>query len=222
MVGIVLAAPSCFSSRDTAVSPAASSPTVRILIKISPTTHSHTCAHLSRPIRCCCTSSSVRPATHSSSAPLPSNRTSPHPAAAHVGSSASIAHEPDHDLLSADFLCCLPPCTTLSLNCHCADASFTMYATLDASSSLPLLSFVAPFVVSTHLHDSSESSNQRFNLMPRLPLSSDGLPDSVHLAFASFLLVPTWSPPAATNTSIPRVASFRELFSTLLPLAVFE
>ena len=62
---------------------------------------------------------------------------------------------------SAVFLGALP-----SLNCHCADASFTMYAIQDISSSLPLLSFVTPFLVSTHLHDSSDSSYHHFNLMP--------------------------------------------------------
>ena len=72
--------------------------------------------------------------------------------------------------------------TSCALSHHCTDASFTMYATLDAASSLPLLSFVAPFVVSTHLHDSSDSSNQRFNLMPRLSLSSDGLQTTFYVA----------------------------------------
>ena len=43
-----------------------------------------------------------------------------------------------------------------SLNCHCADTSFTMHTTQDFSSSLPLRSFVTPFVISTHLHDSSD------------------------------------------------------------------
>ena len=57
-----------------------------------------------------------------------------------------------------------------SLNCHCADASFTIYATKDVSSSLPLLSFVTPFAVSTHLHDFSDSSYQHFNLIPCLSL----------------------------------------------------
>ena len=52
------------------------------------------------------------------------------------------------------------------LNCYCADTSVTMHATNDLSSSLPLISFVTSFAVSTHLHDSSDSSYQRFNLMP--------------------------------------------------------
>ena len=56
------------------------------------------------------------------------------------------------------------------LNCYCADTSVTMHATNDLSSSLPLLSFVTSFAVSTHLHDSSDSSYQRFNLMPCFPL----------------------------------------------------
>ena len=54
------------------------------------------------------------------------------------------------------------------LNCYCADTPITMHATNDLSSSLPLLSFVTSFAVSTHLHDSSDSSYQLFNLMPRL------------------------------------------------------
>ena len=66
---------------------------------------------------------------------------------------------------SADFLGAPP-----LLNCYCADTSVTMHATNDLSSSLPLLSFVTSFAVSTHLHDSSDSSYQRFNLMPCFPL----------------------------------------------------
>ena len=66
---------------------------------------------------------------------------------------------------SADFLGACP-----SLNCHCADTSFTTHATHVFSSPLPLLSFVASFGVSIHLHDFPDSSYQHFNLMPCFPL----------------------------------------------------
>ena len=78
-----------------------------------------------------------------------------------------------------------------SLNCYCADTPITVHAADGFSSSLPLLSFVTFFAVSTQLHDSSDSSYKHFNLMPCLPPSSSGVPDSVRLGFASFLHFPT-------------------------------
>ena len=52
---------------------------------------------------------------------------------------------------------------------YCADTSVTMHATNDLLSFLSLLSFVTSFAVSPHLDDSSDSSYQRFNLMPCFP-----------------------------------------------------
>ena len=99
----------------------------------------------------------------------------------------------------------------LSLNCYCADTSITVHATDGFSTSVPLLSFVTFFAVSTHLHDSSDSSYQRLNLTPCHSLRQVVCQilfawDSPH--FYS-------SHPAATNTLTARVESFRDLFSTL-------
>ena len=70
------------------------------------------------------------------------------------------------NLLTSSVFLGAPP----SLNCYCADTSIMVHATDGFSSSLPLHSFVTLFVFSTHLHDSSDSSYQRFNLIPCLSL----------------------------------------------------
>ena len=85
--------------------------------------------------------------------------------------------------------CCLPRCTP-SLNCYCADTSITMHATNDLSSSLPLLSFVTSFAVSTHLHDSSDILVSTFQSDATPSPSSDGLPGSVRLGFALIFTLP--------------------------------
>ena len=120
----------------------------------------------------------ARPAAHSSPAPLPCNRISSSPAAVPRQSPArklmNTIQTPLRCCCSVTAVCRFSSAVFLGapplLNCYCADTSVTMHATNDLSSSLPLLSFVTSFAVSTHLHDSSDSSYQRFNLMPCFPL----------------------------------------------------
>ena len=123
---------------------------------------------------------------HSAPATLPCHQTLLYLATVHGQLSASTTREPD--LVLPLFLAPLLPLLhsaaaalwllsagllgePLSPNCRCTDASYTTYATTKASSSLPPLPFfVILLVVLTHFHESSNSSDQCIDLVPRLLL----------------------------------------------------
>ena len=151
-LGIVVAAPFCFSSHNTAVSQLrrvqTSISSSRSRQPLTPVFAHVLLAQSDAPAL----RHSVRLATHSSPTPLLSNRASPHPAtvrqqhlcqsnqtspratAANVRSFASITHEPDPDLVTLHpLLLPLPPLLPLPLCCYCSVTAVCWFPLLSSS-----------------------------------------------------------------------------------------